>query len=249
MLALAGLCAPLSGPALAATPCDPCCPADLNEDGEVDGADLGLLLGAWDTDDRCADIVGDGLVDGADLGLLLGAWGPCPTKTLCVFCQNSDHDCCTTGSPGCTDVVCCETVCTDDPFCCDSLWDELCVGAATRLCEDLCLPCPDSDHDCCTPGSPGCTDPACCSTVCAADPFCCDVFWDDICVNSAEKLCAIACGPCPPSDHGCFTTGGPGCNNVACCNLVCGVDPFCCQSTWDIFCVQQALRLCVPAGW
>ena len=49
--------------------------ADLNGDGQVDGADLGLLLGAWCTTD--ADLNGDGTTDGADLGLLLGAWGAC----------------------------------------------------------------------------------------------------------------------------------------------------------------------------
>lgn len=47
---------------------------DLNGDGVVDGADLGLLLGAWDTADDAADLNDDGVVDGADLGLLLGAW-------------------------------------------------------------------------------------------------------------------------------------------------------------------------------
>ncbi len=54
-------------------------PADLNGDGEVNGADLGLLLGAWGpcADDPCTgDINGDGRVDGGDLGLLLGSWGP-----------------------------------------------------------------------------------------------------------------------------------------------------------------------------
>jgi len=50
-------------------------PADLNGDGVVDGADLGLLLGQWGTDGP-ADLNNDGVVDGADLGLLLGAWGP-----------------------------------------------------------------------------------------------------------------------------------------------------------------------------
>lgn len=47
---------------------------DLNGDGVVDGADLGLLLGAWDGADPIADLNGDGVVDGADLGLLLGSW-------------------------------------------------------------------------------------------------------------------------------------------------------------------------------
>ncbi len=47
-------------------------PADLNGDGVVNGADLGLLLAAWGTPD--GDINGDGTTDGADLGLLLGSW-------------------------------------------------------------------------------------------------------------------------------------------------------------------------------
>ncbi len=49
-------------------------PADLNNDCKVDGADLGLLLGAWDTPGPFADLNADGIVNGADLGLLLGAW-------------------------------------------------------------------------------------------------------------------------------------------------------------------------------
>lgn len=49
-------------------------PADLNGDGMVNGADLGLLLGAWDTSNETADLNGDGEVDGADLGLLLSSW-------------------------------------------------------------------------------------------------------------------------------------------------------------------------------
>ena len=53
------------------------CPADLNGDGVVDSADLGLLIAAWNTADADADINGDGAVDAADLGLLVGAWGDC----------------------------------------------------------------------------------------------------------------------------------------------------------------------------
>lgn len=54
------------------------CPADINRDGTVDAADLGLLIGAWNTSDAAADINGDGTVDAADLGLLIGAWSACP---------------------------------------------------------------------------------------------------------------------------------------------------------------------------
>jgi hypothetical protein len=59
----------------------PACPADLNGDAVVDGADLGLLVASWslgDQRDQRADLDGDGLVTGADLGVLLGAWGDCP---------------------------------------------------------------------------------------------------------------------------------------------------------------------------
>ena len=50
-------------------------PSDLNGDGMVNGADLGLLLAAWGPCDGCPeDINGDGFVTGADLGLMLADW-------------------------------------------------------------------------------------------------------------------------------------------------------------------------------
>ena len=50
--------------------------ADLNVDGIVNGADLGVLLGSWGACTECpADTDGDGVVGGADLGILLGNWG------------------------------------------------------------------------------------------------------------------------------------------------------------------------------
>jgi len=54
------------------------CPADLTDDGVVDGNDLGSLLAAWGAAGGPADLTGDGVVDGNDLGQLLAAWGPCP---------------------------------------------------------------------------------------------------------------------------------------------------------------------------
>ncbi len=53
------------------------CVGDFNNDGIVDGADLGSLLGAWGSSGVPQDLNGDGEVDGADLGTLLGAWGDC----------------------------------------------------------------------------------------------------------------------------------------------------------------------------
>jgi len=53
------------------------CPADLNGNGVVDGADLGSLLTEWGTAGPAADLDTNGTVNGADLGLMLTAWGPC----------------------------------------------------------------------------------------------------------------------------------------------------------------------------
>ena len=50
-------------------------PGDLDDDGVVDGADLGLLLAVWGGADPDADLDGSGTVDGGDLGLMLANWG------------------------------------------------------------------------------------------------------------------------------------------------------------------------------
>jgi len=50
-------------------------PADLNDDGNVNGADLASLLSGWGPDSGFgADLNGDGLVNGADLAILLATW-------------------------------------------------------------------------------------------------------------------------------------------------------------------------------
>ena len=49
------------------------CPADLNGDGMITGADLGLLIAAWGTPN--GDINGDGSTNGADLGLMIAEFG------------------------------------------------------------------------------------------------------------------------------------------------------------------------------
>jgi len=61
----------------------PSIPGDLNGDGVVNGADLGVLLTNWGPcppprqgPAPCpGDLNGDGVVDGADLGILLSNWG------------------------------------------------------------------------------------------------------------------------------------------------------------------------------
>lgn len=53
------------------------CKGDINNDGYVDSADLGLLLADWQAFEIDPDLNCDGTVDGADLGLLFVNWGPC----------------------------------------------------------------------------------------------------------------------------------------------------------------------------
>ncbi|MCK4873768.1 MAG: exo-alpha-sialidase [Phycisphaerales bacterium] len=53
-------------------------PGDLDGDGDVDQADLGILLASYETNDG-GDCDGDGDTDQADLGILLAQYGaPCP---------------------------------------------------------------------------------------------------------------------------------------------------------------------------
>jgi len=73
----------LAGGFISSTTATPPCPADLNDDGVVNGADLAILLAFWGPcpSGPCsiADLTGDGAVNGADLTILLGDWGNCPT--------------------------------------------------------------------------------------------------------------------------------------------------------------------------
>jgi hypothetical protein len=54
-----------------------------------------------------------------------------------------------------------------------------------------------------------------------------------------EKGYAI-CG----TSGSCFTTHSAGCNDESCCNLVCAIDPFCCDTSWDGVCVSRANEFC-----
>ncbi|MCH2160329.1 MAG: hypothetical protein MK085_00500 [Phycisphaerales bacterium] len=68
----------------AVSPCNDACPADLDLNGQVDGADLGILFSNWGpcaVGNCCGDFDGNQQIDGADLGILFSTWGecfPCP---------------------------------------------------------------------------------------------------------------------------------------------------------------------------
>jgi hypothetical protein len=47
-------------------------------------------------------------------------------------------------------------------------------------------------------GNGGCSDQCCCESVCATDPFCCDVRWDTICATAAAGC--VGGGDCGGSE-------------------------------------------------
>jgi hypothetical protein len=55
-------------------PTCPPCAADYNQDGGVDGADIGAFFPDWESAASCADINQDGGVDGADIEAFFAVW-------------------------------------------------------------------------------------------------------------------------------------------------------------------------------
>jgi hypothetical protein len=50
------------------------CPADYNQDGGVDGADVNAFFEAWEAGESNADVNLDGGVDGSDIDPFFFAW-------------------------------------------------------------------------------------------------------------------------------------------------------------------------------
>ena len=106
------------------------------------------------------------------------------------------------GSPFCENLACCDLICAGDPFCCDMMfgeWDEICAGLANLYCDtppaDRCT---STLNESCFEAhvTGGCLDETCCNAVCMIDPFCCNSFWDEICVSRAaqdDANCASGC--------------------------------------------------------
>lgn len=201
------------------------CTGDLNDSGEVDGADLALLLGAWgecgDPKDCPADLDGSGSVDGADLALLLGNWGDCPeAPALDGACCLPDGSC----------VVTTADVCGND--------GGVFQGLGTT-CDDV--DCPQPPSTCCSveAGQVGCDDPTCEDAVCAELAFCCSFEWDAECASLANEICDVCIEPppcevdCPDGalDEGeaCGADTNGGCNaspptfgSITCGDTICG---------------------------
>ena len=71
---------------------------------------------------------------------------PSPPRTQCsLACQYDaslchDGDCCTSNAyPGCEVPFVQDCVCALDSYCCDTLWDGLCVQQALDDCQAQCM--------------------------------------------------------------------------------------------------------------
>lgn len=92
---------------------------------------------------------------------------------------------------------------------------------------------------------PGCGNPVCCAAVCQVIFSCCEVSWDEICIEVANDVCANT--SCPAEGACDEVHDGVGCDEYVCCDFTCSFDGFCCYAVWDAWCVDQALQLCPPA--
>jgi hypothetical protein len=214
-------------------------------------------------DDECPDLVSE-LTLNVGVGNLYairvaGFGGQTGNYTLDITCEepidgciDGEGDCCTgNSSGGCDDAGCCQTVCTQDAFCCEGEWDDACADMAGEVCVacgGTISECVGTTGDCCEAnGSVGCGDGGCCATICEADAFCCETEWDQICADAAEIDCPICFPPeacLTGSGDCCVAQDGPGCGGLECCDIVCGIDPFCCDEVWDESCADLALASC-----
>ena len=102
------------------------------------------------------------------------------------------------------------------------------------------------DHEVCTAGGPLKNDCGSCATeVCKNDAYCCSTAWDSVCVGEVDKYCPGGCsgGGTTTCDHTPCTKGkalATSCSN--CAKTVCGYDAYCCSTSWDQTCVDEAMK-------
>ncbi|MHC5114183.1 MAG: M12 family metallo-peptidase [Planctomycetota bacterium] len=249
------------GSTCATGPCLPPCPEDVSGNGQVDFNDILTVIAAWGPcGDPCAeDLNGDGVVNFGDLLAIIGAWGPCLTPVACCFdtgvcLDTTEQDCVAQGGvaqatgSSCATVTCPVDVCA------------IAVGSCLEA------------H-----ATPGCINPGCCAAVCDLDSFCCDVEWDDLCVQAAGQTCNLrACcldgGWCAEvTEADCTAAGGTAlAAGSTCATAICGEvcetatgscyvahptpgcnDPACCTAVCDIdsFCCDfEWDQLCVDTA-
>ncbi len=180
-----------------------------------------------------------------------GSCGDCLGECVDFLCHEGPG--CEVGEgTGCEGCSCEACVCWIDPYCCDTLWDSLCVGECINDCGgcaeldtcgdgscegyESCINCPE-DCDC---GEDVCFLNECCTPWCGG-------------MNCGDDGCGGVCGECaegqecmdgacltPPSGPGCEVIEGvAGCGGCDCEACVCEMDAWCCNNEWDAICVGE----------
>jgi hypothetical protein len=151
-----------------------------------------------------------------------GSCGTCPAGNVCNYqgkcvCmpQCDGKECGSDGCGGtcgtCPPGLACSPagICQEPPDQCGNNWCQPGQGENCESCPEDCGPC-QYEGDCCFEhDNPGCEDPEVTACVCEMDPFCCNNYWDSVCVSEAKTQCKAWC-PCTPSCQG-KQCGGDGC--------------------------------------
>jgi hypothetical protein len=141
-------------------------------------------------------------------------------------CEIPPPCCVESDGVGCSEnPVCEDLICGADAWCCDTQWDSFCAADAAAECGE------------CTP-PPVCGDAVCenpentnnCPVDCGCPP--------GTILNPGAGVCELP----PPC---CGESNDPGCpGNVACTDIVCTLDGFCCDTQWDGLCAAIAVESC-----
>lgn len=92
---------------------------------------------------------------------------------------------------------CVAQICAKDSFCCDTQWDDQCIGQVASVCGTVqCLQ-GTCAHSLCSEGaalSSGCDGTLkCVEKICKTDSICCGQGWDDVCVGKVADICSFKC--------------------------------------------------------
>ncbi len=158
--------------------------ACTEENGSAGCSDESCCETVCAIDSFCCDTNWDSVCVEEAAGLCSGSFSACARGA--GACTNGDEG---NGTPGCSDIDCCNTVCAEDPFCCLNAWDNLCAEQEARFCRSTCGV---DAGDCFAVGgngSPGCESTDCCAEVCTRDPLCCSGEWDAVCAEAAVEFC------------------------------------------------------------
>ncbi|MGH9885919.1 MAG: S8 family serine peptidase, partial [bacterium] len=119
-----------------------------------------------------------------------GAGQTCSPGGTCTGGGSCAHPICSTGgrlTSSCD--PCAAQICAQDSFCCNTSWDNVCVGEVQSVCHQTCGG-GACAHPVCAAGvklTPTCD--SCAGQICAQDSFCCSNTWDSLCVSEVSSIC------------------------------------------------------------